>query len=424
MTEALYYQDPRLARTSARMASVARVASEASEAPDGASADGSATEGWIVELDRTIFYPEGGGQPADRGTIGGLAVTDVRKEGQRILHTVAGKPGGDEVDCRLDWPRRWDFMQQHTGQHLLSSVLAARCGAATVSIHLGDEVSTIEVDREALADGDLAAVEDRAAELIAADLPVTSRWVDDAELAALALRRPTQRRGSVRIVEIGDVDRVACGGLHVARTAEVQLVRLARVERIRGRLRTHWKIGRRALLDYRVRARIVDTLGEELSAPPDGVAGAVAELRGRLDGQDKALEAAARRIARSQAAALVAGARLHGARRIVTAAFEGEAPDFLRRVGQELASEAGLARLAGLAGLAFCLTNHAGGRLQWVMGADAKAGPQIAGLLPRLLATVDGRGGGKPPLWQGIASRPGGVGELLTAFEAACIDAP
>ena len=187
MTEPLYYADPRLAEFTARALAV--------EEADGA---------WNVELDRTAFYPEGGGQPADRGTLGGAAVRDVRREGERIIHVLAAAPQGDPLAGRIDWARRWDFMQQHTGQHLLSNVLLAVCGAPTVSVHLGDDLSTIELDVPAIADSALEAAEDRAAELIAADLPVTARWVDDEELAGLALRRPTSRKGRVRLVEIGD----------------------------------------------------------------------------------------------------------------------------------------------------------------------------------------------------------------------------
>ena len=346
MTEPLYYADPRLAEFTARAVAI--------EEANGA---------WNVELDRTAFYPEGGGQPADRGTLGGAALRDVRKQGDRIIHVLAARPEGEPLAGKVDWAWRWDFMQQHTGQHLLSNVLLAVCGAPTVSVHLGEDLSTIELDVAALDDSALEAAEDRAAELIAADLQVTARWVDDEELARLTLRRPTARKGTVRLVEIGDVDRVACGGLHVSRTAEVQLLRLARVERIRGRVRTHWKIGRRALLDYRRRSLAVSRIGDELSCPPEGALEAVLELRERLRASEHALEGAARRAARATAESLVAGAARSGAARVVAAGFAGEDPDFLRRLAKELTA---------MGDVAFCLTNESEGRLQWAIGAGER----------------------------------------------------
>ncbi len=394
MSEPLYYADPRLTEFTALAVSV--------QEAGGA---------WHVELDRTAFYPEGGGQPADRGTLGGAPVRDVRKEGERIVHVLSARPQGDPLVGRLDWPHRWHFMQQHTGQHLLSAALLAACRAPTVSVHLGDDVSTIELDVPTLARADLAAAEDRAAEIIAADLPVSARWVGDEELGGLRLRRPTSRKGRVRLVEIGDFDRVACGGLHVSRTAEVQLVRLERVERIRGRLRTHWKIGRCALLDCRARGDAVSRIGAELSVPPEGVVDAVLDLRRRLQAGEYALEAAARRLARVVADGLAASAVRAAAVRVVTAGFGGEEPGFLRRVAAALALEADIA---------FCLTNESEGRLQWVVGAGEACRLDVAGVLPRLLAPVAGKGGGRPPLWQGVGSRPEGREAMFAEFAAAC----
>ena len=398
MTEALYYADPRLAEFTAAAVSIGK-------------ADGA----WNVEIDRTAFYPEGGGQPADRGTLGGAAVRDVRREGERIIHVLAAAPQGDPLAGRIDWAWRWDFMQQHTGQHLLSNVLLAVCGAPTVSVHLGADLSTIELDVPAIADSALEAAEDRAAELIAADLPVTARWVDDEELAGLALRRPTSRKGRVRLVEIGDVDRVACGGLHVSRTAEVQLARLARVERIRGRLRTHWKIGRRAVLDYRCCGLAVSRIGEELSSPPERALEAVLDLRERLRAGEHALETAARRTARAVAGGLVAGAERVGAARIVTAGFTDEGPDFLRRLAKELAVDADVA---------FCLTDESQGRLHWALGAGESSPVDPGALLGSLLEPIAGKGGGRAPLWQGVGSLPEGRDAFFAAFAAACRAAP
>jgi alanyl-tRNA synthetase len=215
----------------------------------------------------------------------------------------------------------------------------------------------------------------------------------------------------VRLVEIGEVDRAACGGLHVGRTAEVQLARLAAVERIRGRLRTHWKIGRRALLDCRQRSLAVSRIGVELSSGAAGVVDAVIELKRRLRDAEYALEKAARREARAVADRLAAAAERSGTARIVTAAFTGEGPDFLRRLARELAL---------VPDAAFCLTSESEGRLHWAIGAGERSGVDPAGFLAGLLVPIAGKGGGKPPLWQGVGSRPEGREELFAAFTGAC----
>ncbi|WP_242371585.1 alanyl-tRNA editing protein, partial [Anaeromyxobacter sp. SG26] len=179
-----------------------------------------------VLLDRTAFYPEGGGQPADRGTIGGVPVVDVQDDGGEILHVLDGPAPAGPVACRVDGARRRDHVQQHHGQHLLSAAFEATRGARTLSFHLGEVTCTIDLDVAALGDDALRAVEAAANDLVFRDLPVVARELSAEELAALPLRKaPTK---GARVVVVSDpaaggeiLDASPCGGTHPRRTGEV-----------------------------------------------------------------------------------------------------------------------------------------------------------------------------------------------------------
>jgi alanyl-tRNA synthetase len=176
-------------------------------------------DGMRVYLDRSAFYPSSGGQPFDRGEIAGAPVMDVVEEGDRVAHIVAAPVLAQEVHCRIDWPRRFDHMQQHSGQHLLSAVFAEAVMLQTLSFHLGQESSTIDLDTLALDSGILRSVERRANEAIFENRPVTVQFAGPGESGDL--RKPSERTGVLRIVSIEGLDRSACGGTHVRSTGEI-----------------------------------------------------------------------------------------------------------------------------------------------------------------------------------------------------------
>jgi alanyl-tRNA synthetase len=207
-----------------------------------------------IELEATYFFPEGGGQEADRGRIGAAAVVDVQTDGEgRVWHVVEDAQALEalgDVDAEIDWRRRFDHMQQHTGQHILSAAFEHVLGAATLSSHLGVERSSIEV---ALAAVDWAAVdrlEEAANGVVWEDRPIQRHWVDDEGVKRFALRKPPKASGRIRIVEIPGWDVSACGGTHTLRTGEVGVVKIVRWEKVRGNLRFEFLCGRRALSDY------------------------------------------------------------------------------------------------------------------------------------------------------------------------------
>ena len=248
-----------------------------------------------VELERTFFYPESGGQEADRGALGGGRVVDVQADAEeRVWHVLdpAAPPpaAGIEAPCEVDWARRFDHMQQHTGQHILSAALERVLSAPTLSSHLGEEHSTIEV---ALPGTDWRAIErleDAANRVVWEDRPVERHWTDAAGVHRFALRKPPQVVGRIRIVEIPEWDVSACGGTHTRRTGEVGAIKIVGWEKLRGNLRFEFLCGGRALRDHAWRTEaLVETArrrtlkDRDLIAHLERAADERNEMRKRLD---------------------------------------------------------------------------------------------------------------------------------------------
>jgi len=205
-----------------------------------------------LELATTYFYPESGGQEADRGRLAGVSVVDVQADDDgRVWHVVdSAAPASGEVEGEVDWARRFDHMQQHTGQHILSAAFERELSGPTLSSHLGEERSSIEIG---LADVDWRTVERIEAEsngIVWRDLGIQRHWVDDEGVKRFALRKPPKFSGRIRIVEIPEWDVSACGGTHTLRTGEVGVIKIVRWEKVRGNVRFEFLCGGRALRDY------------------------------------------------------------------------------------------------------------------------------------------------------------------------------
>lgn len=280
VTERLYYDDCYLREFSARVVE-------------------TADEGRRVYLDRTAFYPAGGGQPSDAGTLGGVAVLDVVAEQDgdqedRVAHLVAAPIPIGDVEGRIDWPRRFDHMQQHTGQHLLSAVLEERFQFPTLSFHMGADVSTIEIGAASLDVRQVQQAEERCAEIVRAALPIAISLEEAG--ADLGLRKESRRQGTLRVVSIGaagDVDRSACGGTHVRTTAEIGPVFLRKTEKIRGNVRVEFVCGGRALRNARHDFHSLQEIARQLSVSAERAPDFVAAQSERI----KALEKTAQKLA-------------------------------------------------------------------------------------------------------------------------------
>ncbi|HLY15698.1 MAG TPA: DHHA1 domain-containing protein [Bryobacteraceae bacterium] len=255
VTERLYYTDSYLRDFHARVI-------------------GRADNGRRIYLDRTAFYPESGGQPHDLGAIAGVPLVGVEDEGERIAHVVDGPVEAEEVHCRVDWSRRFDHMQQHSGQHLLSAIFVERFGISTVSFHLGQASSTIDLDTATLEPARVLEAERFANEAVFENRPLRVTFEDAAETRDL--RKPSERAGTLRIVSIEGLDRSACGGTHVSRTGEIGPILVRRLDKIRNTTRIEFLCGGRAVARARADFDALSRAAQAFSGALDEVPALVA----------------------------------------------------------------------------------------------------------------------------------------------------
>lgn len=363
-------------------------------------------DGCRVYLDRSAFYPTSGGQPHDLGTLGGVSVTDVIDEGDQVAHVLAHPLASDHVHGEIDWARRFDHMQQHSGQHLLSALFADRFGHTTESVHFGPDVSTLDLDVPVVDEAVLREVEQLANAIVAEARPVTVTFEDAAR--ATGLRKAAPRSGTLRIVSIEGVDRSACGGTHVSTTSQIGPVLVRRQEKVKRRARVEFVCGGRAVdrarRDFEALQRIARGLSAAVDDVPTLVEGQAAHLR--------EAEATVRRLqeqldahrARERYAALAPDSG--GLRRLVERAAAGS-PDEWRN---------------------FALAFTALPRTVFVAACDAPpgvllaasedAGLDVGRLLRTALERVGGRGGGSPRLAQGSLPSREALEELLAQIGA------
>lgn len=339
--------------------------------------------GWRVVLDRTVFYPTGGGQPCDRGTISGVPVLDVFEEGDEIVHLCAAPLRPEvEVTLQVDWARRFDLMQQHSGEHIVSGLVHSRFGYDNVGFHMGADVITIDFSGE-LTPEQLREIEHAANEVIWRNVPITTFYPSAETLALLPYRSKKALTGAVRLVQIEGVDLCACCGTHVARTGEIGLIKLLSSVRFHGGSRIELLCGGRALAylnEVNAQNRAVSAA---LSAKPMETAAAVqrlldeqAALKYRLTGLENELLAA-------KASAVPAGTR-------TLLIEETLSPDLLRRYAELLAKKCAGAIFAG-----------SGESYRYVLFDLAGDQRELA---KRINSSLNGRGGGKPGFVQGSVS--------------------
>jgi alanyl-tRNA synthetase len=342
-----------------------------------------------VALERTVFYPTGGGQPHDTGALDGVAVLDVRGDGETIWHLLAAPlPVGRAVHGRLDWPRRWDHMQNHSGQHILSQAFIETAGALTVAWRLSDNSLTIDLDQTGLKDEQLADAERLTNQVVQRNLPVSARIVSEQELPALNLRKQPDVDGPLRIVEIGDFDRVACGGLHVGATAQVGLVKVLRAERRGLETRIHFACGQRAIEDYGRKHQMVRSLAGRFTCSEEELPQAVQRLHAQAGANFKALRTAQSELVAAEAARLLATA---GAAGLLSGEYPGWEGEQVKQLALALRSQPGL------------IIALAGGNGQVFLARSADVTFDAGQALHSALAAVSGRGGGRPDFAQGAA---------------------
>jgi alanyl-tRNA synthetase len=370
MTERLYYTDSYLRDFPARI--VERSA-----------------DGLTVYLDRTAFYPASGGQPSDAGAIAGVALLDVIDEGERIAHRVAAPLQEGVADCAIDWPRRFDHMQQHTGQHLLSAVFEDLFALRTVSFHMGAEASTIDLEGGPVEPAALRQAERRANEIVCENRPVAVRFEDAAQ--ARDLRKPSDREGTLRIVSIEALDRSACGGTHVRATGEIGPILLRKIDKVRQTTRVEFLCGSRATARARADYEALLKSAQLFSAPLDDTPALVAAQLEAARAAEKAVRKLELELAAYQGRELYQSETPgpDGIRRVARRAATGSLED-LRAIAQSFTAQPKAVFLAALDDPPSVL-----------LAASADAGIDCGKALKAALAEAGGRGGGSARMAQG-----------------------
>ena len=379
VTERLYYTDSYLREFRARVT--------------GRSGDGRR-----IYLDRTAFYPTSGGQPHDTGAIARVPLVEVEDEGERIAHVMAAplpENEGDEVDCRIDWERRFDHMQQHTGQHLLSAAFIELFGFQTKSFHLGRLTSTIDLEAPSLTPRQLEDAERRTNEIIFEDREVAVRFGTAQELAEAGIRKTVEREGVLRAIEVEGFDRQPCGGTHLARTGQAGLLLIRKLERSRNLWRVEYVAGYRALSAARADFGILIQAGSLLTCATSEVPAAIAKLTEERRGQHTAGKKMEERLAQLEARELLekpsAGSALDSLR-IVAATLNDATASYLGILAAKLIAESNVVALLG---------SRAAGHVVFAQTKGSSSAHDLGALLRETLKDFGGKGGGSKDFAQG-----------------------
>lgn len=366
MTEKLFYADAHMRKFTARVLSCEERGKL-----------------YAVTLDRTAFFPEGGGQGGDTGTLGGIQVTDTREENGEIVHFCASPLTlGAEVTGEIDWETRFARMQIHSAEHLVSGHAHSLWGCENIGFHMDEHGATIDFDRELDAE-QLAQLERLANEAVWQNLPINILWPTEEELAALPFRQKKALAMPVRIVEVPGVDRCACCAPHVSFTGEIGLIRLKDRMRHRGGVRFTMLAGRAAYEDAALCAAETDALSHLFSAPQNALCAAAERVLGELEAEKYQRAAAERRYVEARLAALAPceGNRLF---------FE----DGLSSAALRALAEGGKTRCTGVCA-ALCAED---GGYRYVMASETT---DLRAAAKGINAVLFGRGGGAPGMIQG-----------------------
>lgn len=355
------------------------------------------TPAWGVVLDCTALYPTSGGQPHDLGKLGEANVLDVRDDGEDVVHVVDRElPLGHTPGC-VDWARRFDHMQQHTGQHLLSAMFQERYGRPTVSFHLGADICTIDLRGPEPTAEILEGAERAANQVISEDRPLTVRYGTPEQFAELGVRKEVQREGILRAIEIEGADLQPCGGTHVRSTAQIGVVLLRRCTKMRQDWRVEFVCGRRAARAARRDFLILSGAAEALSCAPEDVPAAAQRAVSERDAHFKSVRALQQRLAEADAAAVLqtASADANGMRIITRVFGEETQAEYVNSLATQLAKAERTIALFG---------RNACGHL--IFAQHPTAGKDMGALLKHVLAQFPGKGGGTRDFVRGKLADP------------------
>ncbi|MEK9196704.1 alanyl-tRNA editing protein [Ureibacillus sp. FSL E2-3493] len=357
----------------------------------------------FIVLSNTAFYPTGGGQPHDTGYIDDLRVVDVEKIGDEILHYIEGNFDSlnNEVTGILDWDRRFDHMQQHCGQHILTAAFVELLNIPTVSFHLGSELVTIDLATEQLTDEQLALVEKRANEIILENRPIETKWITKEELPNFPLRKDVSVDEDIRLVIIPDYDYNGCGGTHPTSTGQVSTIKIMGTEKMKKNIRVSFVCGNRVLKQLAMRKNVLSDVARQLSVPEETAATALKKVLNEVKATEKALEEAQNHLLEYEAKELVA----NSVNNIVACTFENRTVQTLQKLGRAVVSQH--SELICL----FVANNE--DKLQFIAARGADVKKNMKEISTAILPLINGKGGGNEGFVQGGGEKVLSAQELL-----------
>lgn len=342
-------------------------------------------------LKETAFYPTGGGQPHDEGTLNGIKVVDVEEAEGEIRHYLERdlEPSNSGISGKIDWIRRFDHMQQHAGQHILSAAFEELYGYKTVSFHLGKEILTIDLEISELPVGHAEEAERLANAIILENRPIEARWVSAKEASQFPLRKQLSVREDIRLVIIPEFDYNGCGGTHPTSTGQVAGVKILDWERQKKKIRVQFICGSRILTQLQTKHEITGNLSQLLNAPEQDLPSAASRLIEIGKDLEKQLEAAKEALLAYEAKEMFTA----GKEKCISKVFEGRSIQELQKLARLIASQTENADVI--------LINETADKLQFVCARGADSESDMKSLSAELLQKINGKGGGNPQFAQG-----------------------
>jgi len=336
-------------------------------------------------LDQTCFYPESGGQLPDKGKINGVEVLDVLEKDTKILHIMQSEVGDDEVNGVIDWEIRFDHMQQHSGQHILSQCFDTLFDAKTLSFHLGVKSSTVEIEKRDITEDEVEKIETLANEIVFQDEEICTYITPEDMIEKIPLRKPPQKTEHIRVVQISDFDYSACGGTHPNKTGEIGLIKILKWERIRNNLRFEFMCGRRALLDYGFKNRIIREVAAKFNVGERELVDSIDKMITELKDQRRRLRKTQEKILESEAQEIKNNVKGE----VIKIIFTGRPPDEMRFLALSIVRSGKYVVLLG---------TKLQDRVHLVLASSEDLGLDMRDLIPVVSPLIGGKGGGRSTL--------------------------
>lgn len=336
-------------------------------------------------LDQTYFYPESGGQPCDKGTINEVEVLKVLEDEARIIHLLAENISSAKVTGKIEWQTRFDHMQQHSGQHILSQSFHELLGAETLSFHLGEAISSVEMDLRKISEEEVENVERRANEIVFQDREIKCYFIPEEKIESVPLRRPPKKKGLIRVVEVSDFDFSACGGTHVRRAGEIGLIKILKLERIRNNIRFEFICGQRTLEDYLWKNRILRELSTRFTINEGEILNTVEKLSSDLKSQKRKGKKMQEKIAQYEAQEIIQETK----EKIIKELFVDKTPEEVRFLVLNIIRKGDFVVLFGLKG-------EERGHL--ILACSENINIDMREIVPIVSPLIKGKGGGRPSL--------------------------